>query len=185
MIFETIVSTLDKNKEINFAPFGIKKSKNTILISPFVPSKTLNNLKENKFAVVNYTDRSEFFVDCIVGKIKFKKEKCKNFPGFFINDALSFDQVTVKKILPDKIRPVFVCEINKSYQLKRFEGHNRARSAIIEACILASRVKMLPKDKIMSELEYLNISVSKTAGDSEKKSWKKISNFINSKINEK
>ena len=32
MIFETIVSTLDKNKEINFAPFGIKKSKNTILI---------------------------------------------------------------------------------------------------------------------------------------------------------
>ena len=25
MIFETIVSTLDKNKEINFAPFGIKK----------------------------------------------------------------------------------------------------------------------------------------------------------------
>ena len=75
MIFETIVSTLDKNKEINFAPFGIKKSKNTILISPFVPSKTLNNLKENKFAVVNYTDRSEFFVDCIIGKIKFKKRK--------------------------------------------------------------------------------------------------------------
>ena len=34
---------------------------------------------------------------------------------------------------------------------------------------------MLPKYKIMSELEYLNISVSKTAGDSEKKSWKKIS----------
>ena len=60
MIFETIVSTLDKNKEINFAPFGIKKSKNTILISLFVPSKTLNNLKENKFAVVNYTDRSDF-----------------------------------------------------------------------------------------------------------------------------
>ena len=81
MIFETIVSTLDKNKEINFAPFGIKKSKNTILISPFVPSKTLNNLKENKFAVVNYTDRSEFFVDCIIGKLSLK-EKCKNFPGF-------------------------------------------------------------------------------------------------------
>ena len=33
---------------------------------------------------------------------------------------------------------------------------------------------MLPKDKIMSELEYLNISVSKTAGDSEKNPEKNL-----------
>ena len=64
MIIETIVSTMDNEEKVNFSPFGIKKKKNQICISPYIPSKTLLNLELTKCAVVNYTDSTSFFVDC-------------------------------------------------------------------------------------------------------------------------
>ena len=185
MIIETIVSTLDNHGKVNFSPFGIKKNKNQIYISPYIPSRTLLNLKSTKCAVVNYTDNTSFFVDCIIGNKKFKKKKCKNFSGFFLENCYGYEQVRVKKTIKDKLRPTFVCEIDKSFQIKNYEGHNRAKASIIEACILASRVNLLDKKKILTELNYLSISVEKTAGFLEKKSWKKILKFINEKTDEK
>ena len=44
MIIETIISTINDKGEVNFAPFGIKKNEKFIYISPYIPSKTLNNL---------------------------------------------------------------------------------------------------------------------------------------------
>ena len=185
MIIETIVSTIGNDGKVNFSPFGIKKNKNQIYISPYIPSKTLLNLKSSRCAVVNYTDNTSFFVDCITGNKKFKKKKCKNFPGFFLEDCFGYEQVKVKRIIKDKLRPTFVCEIDKSFQIKGYEGHNRAKASIIEACILASRVHLLDKKKILNELSYLSISVDKTAGTLEKKSWKKILKYIDKKIDEK
>ena len=185
MIIETIISTIDNEEEVNFSPFGIQKNKNQILISPYIPSKTLLNLKLTKCAVVNYTDNTNFFVNCIIGNKKFKKKKCKNFSGFFLEDCFGYEQVKVKKIIKNKLRPTFVCEIDKSFHIKNYEGHNRAKASIIEACILASRVHLLRKNKILNELSYLSIAVEKTAGSLEKKSWKKILNYINKKIDGK
>ena len=185
MIIETIVSTMDNDEKVNFSPFGIKKNKNQIYISPYIPSKTLLNLESTKCAVVNYTDDTSFFVNCIIGNKKFKKKKCKNFPGFFLEYCFGYEQVKVKRIIKDKLRPTFVCEIDKSFQIKGYLGHNSAKASIIEACILASRVHLLDKKKILNELSYLSISVDKTAGTLEKKSWKKILKYIDKKIYEK
>ena len=38
-----------------------------------------------------------------------------------------------------------------------FKGFNRAQAAVIEAAILASRLHMLPREKIERELGYLQI----------------------------
>ena len=65
------------------------------------------------------------------------------------------------------------------------KGHNRANASIIEACILASRIGMISKRKILNELEYLSIGVEKTSGESEEIAWKKINSFILKKLNEK
>jgi hypothetical protein len=42
---------------------------------------------------------------------------------------------------------------------------------VIEAAILASRMHMLPPEKIRSELAYLDIAISKTAGPRETEAW--------------
>jgi hypothetical protein len=55
--------------------------------------------------------------------------------------------------------------------LKPFQGYNRAQAAVLELCVLVSRLHMLPMEKITSEIEYLRIAIEKTASDHELKAW--------------
>ena len=66
------------------------------------------------------------------------------------------------------------CDVVKSVYKKRYEGHNRANASIIEACILASRIGMIPEKKILNELDYLSIGVEKTSGKKKKKRGKRL-----------
>ena len=155
MIIESIVSTVSKRRSVNFAPFGIRKEKKEIIISPYIPSTTLNNLEETGNASVNYIDDAAFFVNCIIGKKKFEKIKCSKINCFFLKDALAHDEVVVESIKVNKVRPIFKCKIINKEEHKRFEGFNRARNSLIEACILASRVKILKKKKNINGIERL------------------------------
>ena len=185
MIIESIVSTVSKRRSVNFAPFGIMKEKKEIIISPYIPSITLQNLRSNKCAVVNYIEDASFYVNCILGKKKFKKEKAEKIDGFYLKERLSFDEVVVQKIIENEVRPKFICKVVKSVFKKRYEGHNPPKASLIEACILASRVGMLSTKKILNELEYLSIGVEKTAGPKEEKAWIEIKSYIVKKLNAK
>ena len=185
MIIESIVSTINEKRNVNFAPFGVIREKKKIIISPYVPSTTLKNLQNNNCAVVNYTDNANFYVNCIIGQKKFKKKKAELIDGFYLQDTMAFDEVTVHKIVEDEIRPKFICKVVNSVTKKSYDGHNRARASIIEACILASRIGMLSSKKILNELKYLSIGVKKTAGPNEEEAWKKINSYIFKKLNEK
>ena len=62
---------------------------------------------------------------------------------FTLEDTLSFDEVVVHKIIENQVRPKFICKVVKSVFKKRYDGHNRAKASVIEACILASRIGMI------------------------------------------
>ena len=178
MIIETIISTINTKGDVNFAPFGIKKRKNFVFISPYIPSKTLENLKKSGTAVINYIDDAKYFVDCLTGNKRFKKLESVKFKGFFLADSLYHEEVKVVSVKNHKIRPTFKCEIVGEFIHKKYSGHNRARSAILEACILASRLNMIREENIRDELNYLEIIIDKTAGKRERSSWFKIKKFI-------
>jgi hypothetical protein len=42
---------------------------------------------------------------------------------------------------------------------------------VVEAAILASRLHLLPREKVESEIAYLEIAVAKTAGPAELEAW--------------
>ena len=67
-----------------------------------------------------------------------------------------------------------VAEINH----KPFTGFNRAQAAVIELAVLVSRLNILPKDKIMSEIKYLKIAIDKTAGERELQAWNWLTETI-------
>ena len=179
MIFEVLVSTINLNGKINFAPFGIKRKGEFIYISPYIPSQTLENLESSKCATINYINDANFFVNCLIGNKKFKKEKCSRIKGYFLKDSISHDELVVHSLKKDKVRPIFKCKIVFSQNHKKFKGFNRSQFSIIEGCILATRARFLSKKKIFKELEYLSIAVEKTGGSLEKKSWERIKSFIN------
>jgi hypothetical protein len=46
-----------------------------------------------------------------------------------------------------------------------------AQAAVIELAVLVSRLTRLPKDKVQSERQYLQIAIDKTAGERELQAW--------------
>ena len=66
-------------------------------------------------------------------------------------------------------------------QHQPFKGFNRAQAAVIELAVLVSRLERLPKDKVLSEMAYLQIAIDKTAGERELQAWgwlvEKVENF--------
>lgn len=182
MIFETIVTTVDNEGNAKISPFGIKKKGKFIYISPYLPSKTYENLKSNNIASINYVDDANIFVRCILGDEKFLLKSCKKISCFYLEETLSFDEVKVVDFQPNIERPTFKCEIVNQENCKPFLGFNRSRAALIEACILATRVKILPIKKITEELDYLAIAIEKTSGLKEYQSWKEIRKLIDKQI---
>ena len=91
---------------------------------------------------------------------------------------MAHDEVVVESVKNDKVRPTFKCRIVNQCSHNRFEGFNRADASLIEACILASRVKILGKDFILNSLKNLYIPVEKTGGKLEKHNFDLIKNYI-------
>jgi len=61
---------------------------------------------------------------------------------------------------------------------REFIGFNRARHAVLEAAIYATRVHMLPRAFIDSELARLQVIVDKTAGPHELEAMELLTTHI-------
>jgi hypothetical protein len=88
-----------------------------------------------------------------------------------LTDALAHRELELVEVEDDPVRPRLLCRTVHEQSHGAFPGFNRARSAVIEAAILVSRLHMLPMDKIDAELAYLQIAIDKTAGPHELEAW--------------
>ncbi len=93
-------------------------------------------------------------------------------PGAVLEGALAHAELAVEHVEEDEQRPRFHCRVVHEASHAPFKGFNRAQAAVIEAAILASRLHMLPREKIERELGYLQIAVEKTAGPREHEAWR-------------
>ena len=71
----------------------------------------------------------------------------------------------------DDQRPRFACKVVHTGTHAPWPGFNRAQVAVLELAVLTTRLNMLPHGKLDSELEYLKIAISKTAGPRELEAW--------------
>src|SRR5262249_16273054 len=141
------------------------------IVAPFHPSKTLDNLRAVPFAAANYTDDVRVFAGCLTGRHQWPTVPCDGVPVQRLAGALAHAELAVERVTADAHRPRFHCGGTRGVSPARFLALNRAQAAVIEAAILVSRLDMLPREKVEQEIAYLEIAVSKTAGDAERQAW--------------
>jgi len=61
---------------------------------------------------------------------------------------------------------------------REFLGFNRARHAVLEASIIASRARRLPAEEIRAELARLQVLVDKTAGPRERRAMELVREHV-------
>lgn len=170
-IVETIVVTTDPNGVSHIAPLGLIEDGREWIIAPFHPSRTLDNLRAAPVATASHTDDVRVFAGALTGRRDWPLTAADKIPGMRLASALSHWELAVDRVTEDETRPRFHCKVVHRAQHASFEGFNRAQAAVLECAVLVSRLKMLPPEKVEAELKYLEIAISKTAGEREHLAW--------------
>ncbi len=171
MIRETIITSCSPMGVPHIAPMGVHVLDGELLIMPFRPSTTLDNVLATRVAVVNYTDDVRVFAGCLTGRRDWPLCPAERVPGQRLAETLSHAELELLRWEEDEQRPKLYCRVVHEVNHAPFRGFNRAQYSILEAAILVSRLHMLPWDKIESELAYLRIGLDKTAGPAELEAW--------------
>ena len=172
MIFETIVTTVDVHGAVHIAPMGVRDENGVVILAPFRPSKTLENILATGVAVQNFCDDVRVFAGCVSGlKSDWPTLPASKIPCQRLAQTLAHSELQLEKIEDDAVRPRLYCARVHDEHHGDFRGFVRAQSAVLEGAILISRLHMLPTEKIDAEWEYLSIAIDKTAGPNEREAW--------------
>lgn len=172
LIREAIITTLGADGRPHIAPLGVMVEGETRLLAPFHPSATLDNLRRDPTATVNYVADVRIFAGCITRRRRdWPVVPATRGRGYRLAAALAHEELELIQLEDDGLRPRFRFRVIHAGHHAPFDGFNRARHAVIEACILLSRRHLLPADEIRQAVAALQPLVQKTAGDAEREAW--------------
>lgn len=180
MITETIVTTVDASGRPNFAPMGVTIQPPTILIRPYRDTATFRNLAATGAAVVHLTDNARLFAESAIGHPQFPASSAECVPGVVLRDTCTYYECRVVEAETAGERARFACRIVKEGRLRDFTGFNRAKHAVLEAAILATRVPFLGADRILRDFVPLAEVVRKTAGPEETAAMRLLEEHVRS-----
>ncbi len=182
-IRESIITTLHEDGNAHIAPMGVHETDRGLMLAPFKPSATLNNLMRDGTATINYTNDVRIFAGCLTGRRDWPTLSTDVIKGIRLENCIAHTEIKVHTHEDDEQRPRFYCDAVNEKTHQTYHGFNRAQFAVIELAILTSRLHMLSAEKIDSEIEYLRIGLDKTAGERELEAWNwlmdKVSQFRN------
>jgi hypothetical protein len=168
VIVETVVTTINPDGSVNCGAMGVEWGEERIVIKPYRGTRTLRNLRATGAAVINLTDDILLFSQAALGDPHPATHPAANVEGAVLDDACSWREVRVETIDDSAERARVSTVVVGRGTGREFLGLNRARHAVLEASILASRVRLLAADDIRAELHRLQPLVDKTAGPRER-----------------
>ena len=181
MIIETIVTTTDAGGGINFAPMGVEWGEATIVLKPFLETTTFRNLTASRTAVVNLTDDVMLFAQGAISSPQFPSFPATMVRGVVLEAACSWREVEVLAVDATPPRSRVETRVVHTGTRREFIGFNRARHAVLEAAILATRTHLIPAEEISQEFARLQVIVDKTAGPREREAMDLLTRHVQSR----
>ncbi len=181
MIVETIVTTMDTSGAINFAPMGVEWGDDIIVLKPFLETSTFRNLTATQAAVVNLTDDAMLIAQGAISSPQFPSVPASVVKGVVLEAACSWRELEVLTIDATPPRSRIEARVVHRGVKREFIGFNRAKHAVLEAAILATRTHLLPADQIRDEYARLQVLVDKTAGPREREAMELLTRYVASR----
>lgn len=184
MIIETIVTTMGTDGDVNCAPMGVEwnpdAASESIVLKPFLETATYRNVLATRTAVVNLVDDVRVFAKAAISNPSYQTVSAQVVHGVVLADACSWRELEV--VAFDSTPPRSRIETQTVHRgiRREFIGFNRARHAVLEAAIYATRVHLLAREFILSEIERLQVIVDKTAGPREFEAMSLLVDYIRS-----
>jgi hypothetical protein len=182
VILESIVTSVDRQGRVNIAPMGPRiqsgdsRSEDvdamTFVLRPFHSSQTYRNLVATPKAVIHVTDDADLFARAAVDAIEPDQiarlvQQVDGTPCWRLIDCCRWFAVELESVSDHQPRVDMRCRVIRAGNVRPFFGFNRAKHAVVEAAILATRTDLLPPGQIRDQLAGLQPLIDKTGGPAE------------------
>jgi hypothetical protein len=181
VIIESIVTSMNAEGDVNFAPMGVEWGEAAIVLKPFLETTTFRNVRQTGVAVVNLTDDAMLLAQGAISSPQFPWVPASVVRGAVLEAACSWRELEVVAIDDTPPRSRIEARVVHRGLRREFLGFNRAKHAVLEAAILATRTHLIPADEIRAEYARLQVIVDKTAGPREREAMAMLTEYVRSR----
>ncbi|MCS7045217.1 MAG: DUF447 family protein [Gemmataceae bacterium] len=182
MILEGIVTTLSPEGELNIAPMGprVEPAMQRFVLRPYKSAQTYRNLKAHGEGVLHVTDDVLLLAQAAIGPVDPLPavERATTILGYVLSDACRYYEFVVVGLDEREERVHIEAQVVHSGRRRDFFGFNRAKHAVVEAAILATRTAWLPRAEILAEFQRLEAIVRKTGGPQEQAAFELLDAYV-------
>jgi len=183
LILEGLVTTVDTAGTLNIAPMGPKVdpqgSMSRFVLRPFRDSTTYRNLKATGEGVLHVTDDVRLIARTAIGDaVEVASRPADRVRGRILTSCCRYYEFQILDCDDQSERAEMTAETVASGRLRDYFGLNRAKHAVIEAAILATRVAFKPEAEIRAEFERLAVPIEKTGGPMEREAFEFLKTYI-------
>jgi hypothetical protein len=182
MILEGLVTTRDADGGVNLAPMGpiVDESMSQLLLRPFQTSRTFQNLSQRPHGVFHVVDDAYLLAQGAIDRIDPFPETfpATKIEGDVIASACRWYEFVIESSDTTADRAELTARIVHVGRIRDFFGFNRAKHAIVEAAILATRIHLIPRDELTRSFDGLRSAVSKTGGARETAAFELLERYI-------
>lgn len=171
MILEGLVTTLDADGRPHLAPMGPRMNDDftRFLLRPFPSSHTYRNLQRHPEGVLHVTDDVLLLARAALGAAAMPEVvPAGRVKGFALADCCRHFEFAVTSIDASGERVHIEAEVVHAVRHREFWGFNRAKHAVLEAAIAATRLHLLPREEVAAEFRKWRVIVDKTGGAAER-----------------
>jgi len=171
MILEAIITTLGPDGAPHLAPMGPRVIGDfaRFVLRPFPTSNTYRNLQRHPQGVLHVTDDALLLAKAAVGAVDVfpPVRPAERIAGFVLCDSCRHFEFVVTNVDDASERVNMEVEVVHAGRTRDFFGFNRAKHAVVEAAILATRLHLIPLDEVAAEFQRLRVIIAKTGGPDE------------------
>ena len=182
MIVEGIVTTLNRDDELNVAPMGpiVDEKLTTFVFRPFTSSTTYRNLKERPCGVFHIVDDVLLIAEAALDRLETipSTVMAEKIVGRVLTECCRWYEFEVASIDDSSERTTIKTIVVHTGRLRDMFGFNRAKHAVLEATILATRLHLVPENEVRRQLDALASPVEKTAGPQEKGAFALVTKYV-------
>lgn len=186
LIVEGIVTSTNADGSTNIAPMGpiVVDDFAQLILRPYRTSTTYANLKRTGHGVFHVTDNVLLLAQAAIDRLDPPPEliSCPASTTAMLADACrwyAFEQTHLDDAAP---RTMLTARVVAAGTNRDFLGFNRAKHAVVEAAILATRVGILPPQDILAQCATLATWVDKTGGPPEHQAFALLREYIDAQL---
>jgi hypothetical protein len=161
---------------------GVEWGTDTIALKPFLDTATCRNVSAAGTAVVNLVDDVRMFAEAALTDRVYATEPARTIEGVVLTDGCSWRELRTLRADYTPPRARIEMQVLHAGVRREFIGFNRARNAVLEATIHATRVHLLDPEFLERELARLQVIVDKTAGPAEFEAMAFVTNHVRAAV---